>query len=179
MLNAAAMTAALGLALLELVALDLATLPAQYKRAAATVRDGAALNVLAQWRGTEISSILETILAKKRVEAAALRAVAPTDRVIAALQAGTLVKEPKRSLVAALRRPSGAPVRVLAEIKRASPSAGAIRIDADPVAIAREYEAAGAAAISVLTEREFSPATSRSSVRASSRPASRSCARTS
>jgi len=102
-----------------------------------------------------VPSILERILVNKRVEAAALRAVAPTDRVIAALQAGTLVKEPKRSLVAALRRPSGAPVRVLAEIKRASPSAGAIRLDADPVAIAREYEAAGAAAISVLTEREF------------------------
>ncbi len=102
-----------------------------------------------------MSSILDTILANKRVEAAALRAVAPTDRVIAALQAGTLIKEPKRSLVAALRRPSGAPVRVLAEIKRASPSAGDIRRDADPVAIAREYEAAGAAAISVLTDREF------------------------
>ncbi len=49
-LNAAAMTAALGLALLELGPLDLAELHRQYARVAAAVRDGSALRVLDRWR---------------------------------------------------------------------------------------------------------------------------------
>ena len=49
--------------------------------------------------------------------------------------------------------PRGGPVRVVAEVKRASPSAGTIAAIADPVALARRYASAGAAAISVLTER--------------------------
>jgi indole-3-glycerol phosphate synthase len=91
-------------------------------------------------------TILDQILATKRLEVAALATALPHDRV---------PREPTRSLVAALRRPPGAPVRVLAEIKRASPSAGPIRPGAEPAAIAREYADAGAAAISVLTDRDF------------------------
>jgi len=58
-----------------------------------------------------------------------------------------------RPFIAALRRPSGEPLRVIAEIKRASPSAGLLKSgEFDPARIGTEYERVGAAAISVLTE---------------------------
>lgn len=57
-----------------------------------------------------------------------------------------------RPFVEALRRPAGARLRVIAEVKQASPSAGVIRTSYDPAAIAADYAEAGAAAISVLTE---------------------------
>jgi len=57
-----------------------------------------------------------------------------------------------RAFTAALRRPSGEPLRVIAEIKRASPSAGLLKREFNPAEIGKEYERVGAAAISVLTE---------------------------
>lgn len=95
-------------------------------------------------------SILERILAVKREEVREALARVATDNDRLEPRA-----TPGRSLTAALRRTVGQRVRVLAEVKRASPSAGPIRPDADPVAIARDYEASGAAAISVLTDRTF------------------------
>lgn len=91
-------------------------------------------------------NILDKILAVKRDEVAAAKVRDPQPAP---------APGPRRSLVDALRRPAGAPVRVLAEIKRASPSAGPIRPGADPAEIAAEYHAGGAAAISVLTDEPF------------------------
>jgi len=57
-----------------------------------------------------------------------------------------------RSLAKRLRRGEGDPLRVIAEVKRASPSAGVLQARYDPVGVATAYEASGASGISVLTE---------------------------
>jgi indole-3-glycerol phosphate synthase len=68
------------------------------------------------------------------------------------LEESRLWDAPRRELAQALTRKLQEPVRFLAEIKRASPSAGPIRPEADPVEIAKEYTDAGASALSILTE---------------------------
>jgi indole-3-glycerol phosphate synthase len=92
-------------------------------------------------------TFLADILARKRDEVAAARRAVPEADLRARLRdrAAALPFEAGLSL-------RGGPARVIAEVKRASPSAGAIRAGLDAVAQARAYAAAGAAAISVLTD---------------------------
>ena len=93
--------------------------------------------------------ILDEILARKRDEVAARRAEAPA----AQLRERPLHGAARRGFRAALAaRPAPA---VIAELKRASPSRGTIRVSYDVPAIARSYAAAGAAALSILTDGPF------------------------
>jgi indole-3-glycerol phosphate synthase len=88
-----------------------------------------------------------------RIVAAHRAAAARDERDLAALQADAEAQGPARGFGAAL---SGQPgVAVIAEIKRASPSKGALAPNLDPVALAGAYQEGGAAALSVLTDAEF------------------------
>lgn len=97
-------------------------------------------------------TILDTIVAEKKREVAALPARAVTVRH---LRAALARRGLPRDFSQALRHPPKGPVALIAEVKKASPSAGVICPDFDPVRIARAYEAAGAACLSVLTDAPF------------------------
>ena len=93
--------------------------------------------------------ILDDIIANKREELAeAKRSVALSDIKARIHDAG-----PTRGFGRALAK--GTDIRLIAEVKKASPSKGVIREDFDPVAIAAQYEESGAACISVLTEKKY------------------------
>jgi len=95
-------------------------------------------------------TILDEILDRKRGEVArAKRVVSPADLALRAESCG----EPTRGFRRALAE--GERPRIIAEIKRRSPSKGEIRADFDPVLCAKEYEQAGAAAISILTDAHY------------------------
>jgi len=93
-------------------------------------------------------SVLERIVEAKRAEIAAARECASLDTMKAQARSASAV----RDFVGALRAKRPA---VIAEIKKASPSRGVLREQFEPAAIARSYERAGAACLSVLTDREF------------------------
>jgi indole-3-glycerol phosphate synthase len=95
-----------------------------------------------------MNSILERIFAAKRVELEAKRQHVSLESVISeAMRASA-----PRPFVAALRASRPA---IIAEVKRASPSTGDILPGLDPAAVAHDYLAGGAAAISVLTDSHF------------------------
>jgi len=97
-------------------------------------------------------TILETIIAQKQLELASL----PQREVsVADLKAASVALGGARDFLAALRHPRAGSIALIAEVKKASPSAGVIRPDFDPVRIALEYEAAGATCLSVLTDEKF------------------------
>lgn len=97
-------------------------------------------------------NLLETIVEQKRVEIARLPSalVTPND-----LKSRLTARSDHRDFLSALAQPPAGDIALIAEIKKASPSAGVIRADFDPVRIARDYEAAGASCLSVLTDEHF------------------------
>jgi len=97
-------------------------------------------------------NILDKIVEAKKREVAALPA-----RLIAAgdLRDALLEHGERRDFLAALKNPRRGGIGLIAEVKKASPSAGVICKDFDPVRIAKEYEAAGASCLSVLTDEIF------------------------
>lgn len=92
--------------------------------------------------------ILDDIVRHRREDVERDRATTPVE----SLRATTAYAAPRRGFAAALARPGR---HVIAEVKKASPSKGLIRADFEPVEIARDYAAAGATCISVLTEPRF------------------------
>ncbi len=96
--------------------------------------------------------VLRRIIAAKREEVEKAKAeIAPAE-----MERRAAAAPAPRGFESALRRRIGAgEFGVIAEIKRASPSRGLIRADFDPARIAASYEAAGAACLSVLTDRQF------------------------
>ncbi len=95
-------------------------------------------------------TILDRIVETKRGEVAERK----RQRPIEALRSAIAAASPTRDFYAAITQRAGG-IRLIAEVKKASPSAGLIREDFDPAAIARVYESAGASAVSVLTDAPY------------------------
>jgi indole-3-glycerol phosphate synthase len=92
-------------------------------------------------------NILDTIVAEKKLEVAKLRPQA------AKLKQAAAQRKDFRDFAGALHRNDG--VALIAEVKKASPSAGVIVENFDAIQIARDYEGAGAAVLSILTDEKF------------------------
>lgn len=99
-----------------------------------------------------IPTVLEKIVTRKYEEVAQRRAVVALDE----LERQAAAADPVRGFARALQeRVASKQPAVIAEIKKASPSKGVLREDFEPAEIAKSYEAAGAACLSVLTDIDF------------------------
>jgi indole-3-glycerol phosphate synthase len=94
-------------------------------------------------------TVLDKIVATKRIEIERAKAAVPESELRAQLADALPVRNFFKPLAA------GGPIKLIAEVKKASPSAGIIRADFDPVAIAKTYETHGASCISVLTDESY------------------------
>jgi indole-3-glycerol phosphate synthase len=97
---------------------------------------------------TQSIGVLGRIIAARRDSVAYRKRVLPE----AVLRMGVTKADPVRDFAAALTRDG---INVIAELKKASPSHGVLRSDFDAATLAAQFEQAGAAALSVLTEEEF------------------------
>jgi len=95
-------------------------------------------------------TVLDRIVAQRREALLATRRAVSLEEI----RHRAADTETTRDFYGALRRPPTEPLRLIAELKKASPSKGLIREDFDPVRIAGIYQTHGANAISVLTEEE-------------------------
>ncbi|HEY6458491.1 MAG TPA: bifunctional indole-3-glycerol-phosphate synthase TrpC/phosphoribosylanthranilate isomerase TrpF, partial [Polyangiaceae bacterium] len=100
-------------------------------------------------------SLLADIVASKRREIEALKARGKDVARKAAPLRGPLEARPRLDVVGALRRPVGAPLRLVTEVKLRSPSAGALSRAMTPDARAAAYASGGAAMVSVLCDGPF------------------------
>ena len=98
-----------------------------------------------------MASILDKIIADKRAEVSYRKSQAGLEQL-----KDRILGMPKcRNFYKAVTKPNSRGINVIAEIKKASPSAGVIRADFNPVAIAQTYKKCGADAISVLTDEKY------------------------
>ena len=97
-------------------------------------------------------NILDTIVQRKQEE---VQTLPPLRNGVDDLRRSLETRNDQRHFLEALRNPRRGDVGLIAEVKKASPSAGIIRPDFDPVAIAQQYEQAGASCLSVLTDVDF------------------------
>jgi indole-3-glycerol phosphate synthase len=99
-----------------------------------------------------MSNILDQIVQTKREEVAERSQRTPVAELKKAIDA---LGRPRNFFHAVTDKKPGKLLNLIAEVKKASPSAGVIRADFDPVDIARQYAAAGADAISCLTDEKY------------------------
>jgi indole-3-glycerol phosphate synthase len=96
-----------------------------------------------------VATILDEIMAVKWREIAAAQSARPLGELRAAVKDAPAVRDFHRPLT------GGGPIKLIAEVKKASPSRGVIRPDFQPLDIAGTYAAHGATCLSVLTDRSF------------------------